>query len=79
MREKLLAEVGKAVKKSGGAENIYELNLGSIKIQKFFPELQELIEECKYLEILVLAECELCSLKNMPRLDISVLDLRMNM
>lgn len=61
------------------AEKIKELDLGGERIGQITPEVKTLLEKFKNLECLVLSECDISSLDNLPQLPhIQDLDLSSN-
>lgn len=74
-----LKSIQEAIKKAEeDAGELIELNLSEIHIGSFTPEIKKVIEKCKNLEILVLAECGLQSLDNMPDCELTAIDLTAN-
>lgn len=74
-----LKSIQEAIKNEGNdPSKLVELNLSQIVIGKFTPEIKKVIEGCKNLEILILTECGLDSLDNMPELDLTAIDLTAN-
>lgn len=59
--------------------NPIEVDLSSIEIPEFTPEIKELFEKHKKVEVLVMNNCNLTSLKNFPSLpSLQALDLSSN-
>jgi hypothetical protein len=73
-----LKSIQEAINQEGDPSKLIELNLSEIKIGKFTPEIKKAIELCSNLEILILTDCGLDSLDNMPKLDLTAIDLTAN-
>lgn len=59
--------------------NAVEVNISSIEIPEFTPEIKELLEKHRTIEVLVMNNCNLTSLKNFPKLpSLQALDLSSN-
>lgn len=75
----VLKSIQEAIKSEGNDPSKHvELNLSKIQIGEFTPDIKKAIEACKNLEILILTECGLTSLNNMPELDLTAIDLTAN-
>lgn len=60
-------------------DKITEMDLSGNQLQKFTPEIKQLLEQCKQLQTLILCECDLVSLENFPKLPrLTLLDLSTN-
>jgi hypothetical protein len=60
------------------ADTVTELDLTGIKIGRFSDEIKKFLEKLKKLSILILSECELDSLDNLPNWKLTAIDLSSN-
>ena len=63
-----LAEVRKRIKEILKEEDKSEVDLSDVKIGRFTDDIRKEIEKCTEATVLILTECDLSSLENMPRL-----------
>jgi hypothetical protein len=55
-----------------------ELNLDELRIPAISPDIKKILEKAKNLEMLILADNDLENVDNLPKLDLTVLDLSSN-
>ena len=73
-----LDKIKQAIKESKEAGDAIELNLQSIKFERFTPEIRAAIEELKELEVLILIDCGLTTLENFTNQNFHAIDLTQN-
>lgn len=78
MSAKLLKEIKERIKEEGAVEEIVELSLEELRIPAINNDIKKLLEKAKNLEILILADNDLENVNNLPKLDLTVLDLSSN-
>ena len=78
MSAKLLKEINQRIKEEGNIEEIVELDLGDLRIPAISDDIKKLLDKAKNLEILILADNDLKNVNNLPKLDLTVLELSSN-
>lgn len=78
MSAKLLKEINQRIKEEGNIEEIVELDLGDLRIPAISDDIEKLLDKAKNLEILILADNDLENVNNLPKLDLTVLELSSN-
>jgi FMN-dependent NADH-azoreductase len=78
MSAKLLKEINQRIKEEGNIEEIVELDLGDLRIPAISDDIKKLLDKAKNLEILILADNDLENVNNLPKLDLTVLELSSN-
>ena len=78
MSAKLLKEINQRIKEEGNIEEIVELDLGDLSIPAISDDIKKLLDKAKNLEILILADNDLENVNNLPKLDLTVLELSSN-
>ena len=78
MSAKLLKEINQRIKEEGNIEEIVELDLGDLRIPAISDDIKKLLDKAKNLEILILADNDLENVNNLPKFDLTVLELSSN-
>lgn len=79
MSKEIIAEVKKKIDEIKKKDpNFTELDLSEVKIGKFTPEINALIEKCKNVEILHLIDCDLTTLEGFPNGQFAAIDFSKN-
>lgn len=62
----ILSKINDAIKEIGKPQQIPELLLTDLEIGKITPEIAQVLDKCKKIEVLELSSCRLESLDNLP-------------
>lgn len=78
MNSNIIKSIKERINNEGRIQDIVELSLDDLEITTITPEIGHLFRNARNLEILILTDNDLENVDNLPKLDLTVLDLSNN-